>query len=443
MTKTPLCDALRAFADQAPLRQHMPGHHGKPLPLPELRGYAAIDFTELPPTGDLFSPGGPIEEAEELWARAYGMAACLFLTGGSTQGIHASMALCCRPGDEVLIDRGSHRSVYNALGLLDLRPHYLTRPWREESGVMGPISPQVVENYLTQNPKIKTVCITSPTYYGVLSDIGAIADIVHAHGGKLVVDGAHGAHLPFLGENPYRDADLVTVSAHKTLPAPGQTALLFSNGSFHLNNLRWGASLCGSSSPSYPLMAALDALRAYMEEEGKYEYRRLTEQVGALRKKFSTLSAEIPQDPTRFVLCCRDGFAVQQKLEKQNLWPEMADTGHVVFLPSIADSREELEALSRILSENQLDSPTHFQAMADDFCDPPPLPEQVVTPREALFAPRREVALKDAEGLVSAVQVAPYPPGIPIIAPGERVDKKQLSYLSQIEYNVQNKIGIL
>lgn len=442
MTATPLCDALRAHAAQNPLRQHMPGHHGKPLPLPELQGFAAIDFTELPPTGDLFSPGGPIEEAEELWARAFGMASCLFLTGGSTQGIHASMALCCRPGDQVLIDRGSHRSVYHALGLLDLRPHYLARPWLEKSGVMGPISPQAVENCLTQNPNIKTICITSPTYYGVLSDIGAIAAKVHAHGGRLVVDGAHGAHLPFLGENPYRHADLVTVSAHKTLPAPGQTALLFTNGSFVMDELRWGASLYGTSSPSYPLMAALDALRAYMEEEGRDEFRRLAGQVDALRQACSTLCAEIPQDPTRLVLCCPDGFAAQERFRRWNLWPEMADTGHVVFIPSITDSREELEKLLKLLKQNEVEN-TNFPRDTEGFLAPPPLPEQVVPPREALFAPRRQVALKDAEGLVSAVPVAPYPPGAPIIAPGERIDKKQLSYLRQIEYNELNRIGVL
>lgn len=436
MSNTPLCDALRAFAAQRPLRQHMPGHHGRELPLPELAGYAALDFTELPPTGDLFSPGGPIEEAERLWASAYGMADCLFLTGGSTQGVLAMLSLCCRPGEEILLDRGSHRSAYHALGILDLKPHYLARPWLAEDGVTGPISPQGVDNFLENNPTVKTVCITSPTYYGVLSDISAIAAVVHAHGGRLAVDGAHGAHLPFLGENPYRDADVVTVSAHKTLPAPGQTALLFSNGTFSLDDLRRGASLYGTSSPAYPLMAALDALRAYMEGEGSEKYRHTVERVAALRKRFPTLNSATAQDPTRFVLCCGRGFEVQGELERCNVWPEMADTGHVVFIPTCADGDEEFDALENALGGLRLSA-------AGRCPPPPPFPQVVVSPREAMFAPRREVALGRAEGLVSTVQVAPYPPGVPVVAPGERLDKKQLSYLKEIEYNEQNKIGVL
>ena len=129
MTQTPLCDALRAFASTHPLRMHMPGHKGTGLPLPELSSAAALDFTELPPTGNLFEADGPIRAAEDLWAQAVGVPSCLFLTGGSTQGVLSALALTCRPGDRVLLDRGSHRSAYHALALLDLEPVYLFRPW--------------------------------------------------------------------------------------------------------------------------------------------------------------------------------------------------------------------------------------------------------------------------------------------------------------------------
>lgn len=167
MSHTPLYDALRAFADTGPLRFHMPGHHGKPLPAPELSRLSELDFTELPPTGDLFSPGGPIEAAEKLWAAAFGMSACLFLTGGSTQGLHTALTLACSVGGGVLVDRGCHRSVYHSMALLDLQPVYLPRPWLTEEGVTGPISPQLVDNELKNHPDIKTVCITSPTYYEI------------------------------------------------------------------------------------------------------------------------------------------------------------------------------------------------------------------------------------------------------------------------------------
>ena len=286
---TPLLDELRAQAEARPLRLDMPGHHGKPLaggfPWP-----SELDFTENGRTGDLFGgePDG-IQRAEALWAARLGFDSCLFLTGGSTQGIHTGLALLAGAGGAAAIDRGSHRSVYHALALLDLSPAFLTRPWLAEEGITGPILPETVAEVLSARRSIKTVCITSPTYYGVLSDIPAIAAVCHAHGAKLMVDGAHGAHLPFLGDEGYRAADVVVMSAHKTLPAPGQSALLFANG-FPLSELqRWG-SVYGSSSPSYVFMAALDAVRDYMEGEGTARYRETVRLVGELPSPARTAS---------------------------------------------------------------------------------------------------------------------------------------------------------
>ena len=368
MENTPLYDALRAFAAARPLRMHMPGHKGRPLPAPELAGLSALDFTELPPTGDLFSGGDAIEAAEALWAKVFRMAHCLFLTGGATQGVQAALALACRPGDAVLLDRGSHRSAYNALALLDLRPVYLERPWLPQAGVTGPVSPQSVEQALKTRPDIKTVCITSPTYYGVLSDLPALAAVCRAHGAVLVVDGAHGAHLPFLGNFDLAAADLAVVSAHKTLPAPGQSALLLAGGSrtagasprptadalasrcFTQAELRWAASLTGSSSPSYVLMAALDVCRAYMEAEGAAAYRETAEAVAALRRHYPSLTeGDAPLDPARFVLRCSGGFAAQERMEALGVWPEMADAGHVVFIPTCADGPEQFARLRAAL----------------------------------------------------------------------------------------------
>ncbi|MDE6260881.1 MAG: amino acid decarboxylase, partial [Oscillospiraceae bacterium] len=207
---TPLYDSLRALAAQNPLRLDMPGHHGMPFP----GGFpwpSGIDFTENGATGNLFGDEpDAIQAAEGCWAKRFGFDSCLFLTGGSTQGVHAGLALLSGQGSAVALDRGSHRSAYHALALLDLMPHFLTRPWLEEEGITGPILPEAVEETLKKHPEIKTVCITSPTYYGVLSDIPAIAAACHAHGAKLMVDGAHGAHLPFLGYAGFQAADVVS-----------------------------------------------------------------------------------------------------------------------------------------------------------------------------------------------------------------------------------------
>ena len=434
MENTPLYDALTSFAAQNPLRMHMPGHKGKPLL--GLDNLAAIDFTELPPTGNLFDGGGAIGEAEELWAEVFHMDSCLFLTGGSTQGVLAALTLACNPGDTVLLDRGSHRSAYNALALLDLKPVYLDRPWLDQAGVTGPISPERVEELLESNPEIKALCLTSPTYYGVLSDLPALAEVMHRRGGVLVVDGAHGAHLPFLGDYGLNAADLLVVSAHKTLPAPGQTALLFSNGTFSHADLRRAGSIYGSSSPSYAMMAALDLCRAHMLEGGADAYRKTAEEVDRLRNTFPALTEEVaPLDPTRLVACAPDGYAAQDALEGRNVWPEMADGGHVVFIPTCADSPEDFTRLEEALRQVDLGPCPGYPA-------PPEPPEMVLTPRQALFAPRKSLPLEQAEGQVAACQVAPYPPGVPVIAPGERVDKKSIAYLKQIGYNTLEDVSV-
>ena len=433
---TPLLTALQAFAHQDPLRMAMPGHKGQPLPA--LADYAAIDFTELPPTGNLYEPGGPIEAAETLWAQAWGADACLFLTGGSTQGIHTALLAAGGVGAELLVDRVVHRSIHTGMALLDQRPVYLTRPWLAEGGVVGPLDPETVEKALDQHPNVKTVCITSPTYYGVLSDIGTIGRICHDRGAKLVVDGAHGAHLFLTGENPYQGADFVVTSAHKTLRAPGQSALLFANGSA-LETLRRASMMFATSSPAYPMMAALDACRDWYEGAGRARYRETLAAVEELRRCYPALqTTDAPLDPGRFVLCVPDGYQVEAALQAQNIWPEMADRGHVVFILTDGDDRESITRLCHALDALGL----RGKPREGRFPPPPPLPRQVMTPRAAAFGPQVEVPLAEAQGAVVAQQLAPYPPGVPICAPGEVLDKKNLSYLQEVGYN-KTSIAIL
>lgn len=435
---TPLYDALRSYADREPLRFHMPGHKGKYLPVPELAGLATIDVTELPPTGNLYTAGSPFDEAQRLWADLFGFEYCQFLTGGSTMGIHTGLALCARPGSKILVDRGCHRAVFNALALLDLEPVWLERPWLREENLPGPIALEDVERALEEYPEVKTVCITSPTYAGVLSNIGAIAQLVHRHRGKLFVDGAHGAHLPFLGLVPFQGADAVVVSAHKTLPAMGQSALLFTNW-MDPDRVRQMASVFGTSSPSYPMMASLDAARQWLADGGDKEYCRSACRVAELRQKFPSLRLRsgLSLDPCRFVLKVKDGPTFARALEERNIYPEMEDGGHVVFICTAQDSNEDFLRLEEALKE--------LRGMMGD-CLPipaPPIPERVLSPRAALFASGRVWPLEDCEGEIAACQIAPYPPGVPVVAPGERISKKELAYLKKIGYNMHSEVRVL
>ena len=256
--------------------------------------------------------------------------------------------------------------------------------------------------------------------------------MIHARGGKLFVDGAHGAHLPFLGVDAFAGADGVVVSAHKTLPAMGQSALLFTRG-VDPDRVRWAASVYGSSSPSYPMMASLDLARQWLLDHPE-EYRRAADRVAELRKKFPSLGEDLPLDPCRLTVKVKDGPAFARALEQRDVYPEMEDGGHVVFICTASDSEENFRRLEGALEELR-------DQMGD--CAPlpaPPLPQRVLSPRQALFAPSLVMPLKDCLGEVSACQIAPYPPGVPVVAPGERIGKKELSYLQQIGYNIMSEV---
>ena len=227
----------------------------------------------------------------------------------------------------------------------------------------------------------------------------------------------------------------MVTSAHKTLPALGQSALLLAGERFPHAGLRRAASLYGSSSPSYPMMACLDLCRAWMEEEGAAAYRAAARQVAALRRDYPSVSGPA-LDPARLVLRAPDGFAAQAALEGMGVWPEMADAGHVVFIPTCADTEEDFARLRAALDA---------VAWGDGapLPPPPPPPEAVLTPRQALFSPRISLPLSAAEGRICAQQVAPYPPGVPVFAPGERICKKTIAYLKQIGYNTLEDVEVV
>lgn len=436
-SQTPLLDALLAHRALEPVPFHMPGHKGRPLPMEKLGPASALDVTELPDTGNLYEGGDAIAQAEALWAAKFGFPTCQFVTGGSTQGLQAALLLAAQTGGKnLLADRCSHRSIFNAMALFDLRPAFFLR--RQDA----PVTPDLLEAAFAEREqvgdKVNTVCVTSPTYYGVLSDIPALARVAHRHGARLVVDGAHGAHLPFLGRNPFEGADLLVCSAHKTLPVYGQGALLFAGAGFAPTDVRRAASVVGTSSPSYPIMASMDAARAYLESQaGQLDLLCAKSCAARLAARFGTLhNARL--DPLRLTLEVPDkgGFELKRKLEAENIFPEMADADHVVFLFSTSNTRSDFDRLEDALARHYVPGPIDRTAL-------PPEPEQVVSPAEALLAPRVKAALAESEGRICGQQVAPYPPGIPVIAPGERITKKCLAYLDQVGYNVHQEVDVL
>lgn len=384
----------------------------------------------------------------------FGAPNCSFLTGGATLGILTALSLAVPPGSKILVDRGCHSSVYNAMGLNDLYPVYLYSDNLDGFCVHGSIKPACVRKALDAEPDIQAVVITSPNYYGIVSDIAAIASVCSEKNVKLIVDEAHGAHFPFIdgfSNAVSLGADFSIASAHKTLPAPGQSALLFWKGE-DCRRVKRFLSVYGTSSPSYYMLAALDGMRDYMQNgAGKEQYRRAIKRVNLLRRRINEQSdfiAMTPEntgeyiDPLRLTIKTMNGFRDAERLESIfSVVPEMADSINLVFILTGMDEDAEIDRLENsILSLGKLGGRGKF------FASPviePLHAEIILNPRNVLFSPFKFVSLKNAAGCVSATHISSFPPSIPLIAAGERIEEKHLEILIKRGYDPDTKVAIV
>ncbi len=422
---------------------HMPGHKRNTALLPTDNPYG-LDITEIDGFDDLHEAEGILAEGMRRAARLYGSGRSFYLVNGSTGGLLAGIAACTAPGDTVLVARNCHRAVYHALALRGLRPVYLLPPVDEDFGIAGSLPPEVVERALTKHPESRLVVVTSPTYEGVLSDIAAIAAIAHRRGIPLLVDEAHGAHLGFSplfpGGAVRAGADLVIQSLHKTLPALTQTALLHVSGErVDGERVRRALAVFETSSPSYLLMASADRCIRLLETEGEslfaaYEARlcafdrrmeglRRLRVLGKGRDHADAHPAIAALDPGKLVISARGtaltGPALMRLLrEEYGLELEMAAGDYAVAMTSICDTDEgfgrlatALEALDRQMRELP---PSEAVPMPDRV-------ETVLPIGEAENRPAAARPLRESAGRVAAEYVWVYPPGIPLLAPGERV----------------------
>jgi lysine decarboxylase len=311
-------------------------------------------------------------------------------------------------------------------GFLDLTPVYVSDP-----------APEAIRHALEESAGVSAVCVTSPEYFGRCRDISAISGVCRKYGVKLIVDEAHGAHLPFM------EGFSGAVSQGRICPAPpcirpagsGQCAILPGGDGFSQKALKTALTVTNTSSPSYPLMASMDIARAYMQGPGRAEYARAAKSVSELRRAFPSLNSG-RLDPCRFVLVCRDGFALEKKLQAQGIYPEMADEKHIVFIITGMDADDDFARLRGALEglSGLLGGPGGFT----------PLPESVqrVTPGTAFRAKKRLLPLKDAVGAICAQIIAPYPPAQPVITYGEEISQKHIAYLYKKRYNMMEEIFV-
>ena len=465
-----LDQALETYGKSDVYPFHMPGHKRNPLPFPEVYG---IDITEIDGFDNLHHAEGILKEAQQRAADLYGSKHCYYLVNGSTCGILASICAAVGKRGKILVARNSHKAVYHALFLSELVAEYLY-PAVTECGIQGQITPQQVEDALKSDQEIAAVVITSPTYEGIISDIEGIAGIVHAYGIPLIVDSAHGAHLGFGGEFPENavrlGADAAIESLHKTLPSFTQTALL------HLNSDRISRSriekylgIYETSSPSYILMAGMDACirtvkecRAELFDDYRRKLNEFYKSCEDLKKIHVMTEQDLSKeeafawDDSKIVIFVRDSsksgeWLYKELLLKYHLQLEMASGDYALAMTSIMDQEEGYQRLSAALHEidrelcgagtakkqqtmnekkvrygnetdgsmeNMYEQQVHRGSFIKEVYRPNPQQMQIYEAEEKETA---EVSFDEAAGRVSADFIFLYPPGIPLIVPGEAI----------------------
>ncbi len=426
---TPLYSALLEFSAKNRLGFHTPGHIGGR----ELEGFASladIDVTELAETDDLFCAAGPIAEAERASGAFFGAEKTRFLTGGSSAGALAMVGAVVREGEKIICDRFCHRSLISALIFSGADPVWISPKTLEGGALWGGISPASVEAAITANPDAKAVFITSPNYFGFCSDVEAIAAAAHSRGLPLLVDGAHGAHFglsPLLPPPPWRlGADITVAGAHKTLPALTQTAYLHINGEFP--RLETMLRMHQSSSPSYILMASLDFARAKLEAWGEAPWTELVRRLRALFPEQETLSGQFVKyrDATRLIIPTGGSpFRAAEKLRLDyGIDAECCCGNGVVCIAHPSHTREELARLRRA-AEELAGEPATLTLTPSEGRYP-------VSPRRAFYSDFEQTAPEAAVGRVCALEAVPYPPGVPLIVPGQLITEGDVAALTDL-----------
>ena len=439
----PVYDMLRAASGRG--RFHMPGHKGR-APFGPVDLYQ-LDTTELPVTDDLYAPERGIAQAQRLYARAAGAAETLFLHNGSSCGMHIMMQLWAREGDTVLLPRNAHLSAVNGCVMGGARVRWIPVTQRPDGYCF--VREEDVLAAMDRCPGARTLLLTRPDYYGGCLPLERIIARAHALDMRVAVDEAHGAHLPWM-DGPLSagklGADAWVQSVHKTLPGLTGSAALHlrdaADGEYALRLMRREQT----SSPSFLLMMGIDDARAYMEERGAQALRRVIARAEEIRRRLPALGyadahaawgdTGLDFDPTRLVIAApQGGDALAQALRSKGIDVEMNDLSRAVLILTAMDEDADFAALTDALAEiPPVVSPAMTLAPA---C---PLPERVMEVRPAATAPCEAVPLDRAEGRIAAAGAGLYPPGVPLICPGERFDRNVLERLMNAGH--QQRFGV-
>lgn len=436
--QTPLYSALVQHHRLGRSAFHTPGHSGKEISF--LAGLLQLDVTELPDTDSLFEAEHVILQAEQHAAQVFGTTRTLFSAGGCTLCIQAMLRLVSADSSKktIVTDRILHRSAVNAMALLDLNPVWLLPRADAGSGFPGRIHPDDVEAFLKQYQDAAAVYITSPDYFGVLADIKKISEVCRRYQVPLLVDNAHGSHLFLMPENLHPihlGADMTACSAHKTLPVLTGGAFLNIVSDTYVHNAKDAMALFGSTSPSYPIMASLDLCMRWAETKGKATYSQLQKRVLKIKELAAEKGIVIPTgatDPVRITLQTASlGITGEEAAEIFRTYlvePEYADDGNLVLIATPFHTEQDFLRVEKAIQALPNKRPVTLNAVL------PPLPNSVMSVRQAVFSPWEEINLEDSIGRIAATTACPCPPGIPVVMPGEMITEEIAMFLKKYRF---------
>lgn len=447
-------------SDMYPL--HMPGHKRNPR-VGAMAEYYGIDITEIDGFDDLHAPEGLIKEMAEQAAEIYGAHKAYLSVNGSTAANEAAIMAVCKPGDKILISRNSHKSVYFGIEMCHALPIYIYPEVIGDTGIYNPLVPSQIAKALDDNPDCQTVIITSPTYEGLIADVEAIAETVHEHNAVLIVDCAHGAHFGLseaLPQNPIcLGADLVVMSLHKMLPAPTQTALLLvskniiERGITDEKKIQHYMDVFQSSSPSYILMAGIGEALDYIDKSAKRDILLSISKINEMRSRLlglKNISVEIEgtsaseRDPFKLVISSKKKgihgrYIYNELLNKYHIQCEMCGESYALGILTVMDTDEGYERTTDAIIDidNRITNLDFTDSCSIQTSIPTISMSAKYTIADAVSKDYEIMELADAAGKVSADYVSAYPPGTPLLVPGEMITDALTEY---IQY--ENRIGL-
>jgi arginine decarboxylase len=465
MDKMNIISGIKQYRSEVDTNFHMPGHKGKSGILDEIgNNLGFYDITETIGTDNLHYPTGFIKNAMEFIAKSYGAKKSYMVVNGTSCGIISAITGCTNPGDKILVQRDCHKSVYNACILGDLKLDYLYPEFNKKHGLNFSISLEKLEQMLVDEPEIKMVVLTYPTFYGICFDVEKAAEIVHKYGKILMIDEAHGCHLNFSKKLPpaaeVSGADIVAQSSHKTLPCMTQGSILhICSDRVDVNNIETMLRMLQTTSPSYVLMASIENSVHWMN---KYGEERLDRNIDVFKRKtlelrnmginvleddFLISEGCYDFDPTRAVISMSDigiqGTELQDILRyKYNIQMEFADLMYTVGYITATDEPEDIERLFDAVKEIYLEESKNKDKR--ELVQIEPFPNQVhaMKMRKAFYAQNKLVDLDESIGRTAAEFIIPYPPGIPLVCPGEIIVEKTIEYVKTMLENGINVNGV-